>query len=131
MNKFSTLLQEIIDAGANATLELAMESWVCDTSCCACGDVAVARKSTDLVVGATKFAQQLRVACADVFDGCTNAAFSVYSASRTERVLYAEDSLLFNDEELNHSHLTSDNSDRRVLHDYLRILIEISEEKTS
>jgi hypothetical protein len=133
MNKLSTLLQEIIDAGSNASLELNMSNWFCGTSCCACGDVAVARgyDNSNRDEKAMSFSEELGEACMEIFKGNWNLASSVFGAYDYDRYERARNSQVLSDEQLCHAHLLSNHNDREILHDYIRILIDISEKRTS
>jgi hypothetical protein len=131
---FNSLLQEIIDAGQISTIKLNMSDWHCGSSCCACGDVAVARsKSLDVAVARSKslellkrsayvFSRELRAACSEVFQNIT-LAVSVYGQSYNSRYYQAVRSGLLTYEELKHPHLNTDHDDRKILNEYIRIVM--------
>jgi hypothetical protein len=150
MNTFSILLQEIIDAGSNSDFKLNMQDWFCGTSCCACGDVALKRHSESnlddilsksnsfsfmnydaISSKAYSFSLDLRVECASVFsEEASCLAESVYMTDSFRRFKEAHMSNKLSAEELEHPHLTTEHSSREILHDYIRVLIKISEKET-
>jgi hypothetical protein len=143
MNKFSILLQEMIDAGKDSTLSLDLKYWFCGTSCCACGDVVLERASlkelnrepmsvhSDFCLKANDVALELRYACRAIFNGSDKLANSIYMSTKTFRLEEARDSGLLTEKALSHPHLNMQHSDRKILHDYIRLVIEKSEQWSS
>ena len=124
MSKLIQLLEEIKAAGKEASLPLDMQYWYdCGTSCCACGDVAIARGSENVRDDAEEFAWALNRACINIFG---NAYFvrSIYSANKLNRHVRAKRTKLFTKEELTHPHLNSDHHDREILHSYIDLCID-------
>lgn len=133
MNKYDllkSLLQEIIDAGQNRTIELDMAGWHCGTACCACGDVAEARepKHHNLPNAASYFSDQLDNACRDVFRD-RSLSNSIWVSDAFDRWDYGEETNLLTNNELEHEHLTTDHHDREILHDYVRLVISKVDER--
>jgi len=120
------LLQEIIDSGQGATLPLNMGQWHCGTSCCLCGDVAVARNpdcdDADWIIAAKLFAHELDDASRDAFRGY-EIAESIYRPVASYRHESARLSCIFTDAELQHTHLNTDHSNRAIAHDWIRIVM--------
>lgn len=132
MNKYEklrSLLQEMIDAGDKAILPLDMLSWHCGTSCCLCGDVAVARgKNENYDAAARVFSDELDDSSFEVF-GYSYIASSIYTGAIQNRFLTATHSELLTKGELNHPHLNTDHSDRAIAHDYIRLIMRKVDEK--
>lgn len=121
------LLQEILDAGQEATLPLDMSDWYCGTAACLCGDVGISRSVSDsidaIIDAASGFSDELDVASELVF-GSESMAASIYSIHSGHRHHCALESGVFSLEELNHPHLTTDHNSREIAHDYVRLVME-------
>jgi len=142
--KMIKLLEEIIQSGKDAKLPLDMGTWVdnddnfCATSCCMCGDVAIARmskKSQELDIDiasdmAVDFSDELDEACRGIF-WKSSLARSIYAGSSGAREERAYDSGLLTEEELKHPHLNYDHHSREIAYDYVRLVIKKVREKLS
>jgi len=125
------LLEEIITAGEAAVIPLDMRQWIleenkCRTACCMCGDVAIARTPNDdtAYLVADSFAAELDDAIAEVFGVSEEfSAECIYGFEAKARLASAEESDIFQTQELTHSHLTTDHNDRAIAHDFVRLMI--------
>jgi hypothetical protein len=130
MNEFSVLLQEIIDSGDREYPALNMVTWFCGSCCCACGDVAIARGAIDKVAEAINFSSSLEIACSKIFGNGSLAESVFYSSACGRKESYSLSSSITL-KELAHPHLNIDHESRDILHDYVRLVMRLSEERTS
>jgi hypothetical protein len=123
MNRLNKLFQEMIDAGQRKKLpSLNMTQWHCSTSCCSCGDVAIARNKRFPKSGAIEFSNELDDASKYLLDEASTTE-SVYGASYDFRLCAAKLSSVLKVQDRNHPHLNCNHDVRAILHDYIRLVM--------
>ncbi len=141
-DRYISLLKEIIEAGATADRCLDMGSWFCETSCCACGDVAFHRflKTNQSSKGSLRFlfkeaqffAEELTSLETDMFEDSRGLngfiTDSIIAPTQVFRLKCALKNGIFEEVGLKHPHLNENHSDRAILHDFINLTIKRLEE---
>lgn len=124
----------MIDAGEKSPLPLNMITWHCGTACCLCGDVALSRDWQGrgcYAGGARDFSYELDGSAYEVFNNDASSVLSIYDVDSVGRLYYAKESKLLTEEELKHPHLNINHSDRKIAHDYIRLVMRKVDERYS